>query len=156
MSQIRQKQEWLNERLQQTFPHERLLWTRASGCRGCWVVVKQASFGSWLAVRGGNAFRVTPNDTLWLVLLWCSPAAMCPSCYTELSLSLIMSQWDLLSQLFLINSKEVTLRRDWIGMEAHFHHIRKNNVSLNHNYEIKKTSKDIEVIIMRKMSQFMR
>lgn len=26
-------------------------------------------------------------------------------------------------------------------MEAHFHHIRKNNVSLNHNYELKKVNR---------------
>lgn len=55
--------------------------------RGFWVVVNQGSFGSSLAVRGGNEFRVTPNDTLWLVALWSSPAAMCPPCYTQLSLS---------------------------------------------------------------------
>lgn len=106
----------------QTFPHERLLWTRASGSRGCWVVAKQASFGSWLTVRGGNAFRVTPNDTLWLVLLWCSPAAMCPSCYTELSHSLsLLLQFKLIMSHFTYSkqAREKSLMRSLVSILSH-------------------------------------
>lgn len=115
---MQQKLQSLNERLQKTSVTLTDLppLSRCQRRQGFWVVVNQGSFGSCLAVRGGNEFRVTPNDTLWLVALWSSPAAMCPPCYTQLSLSLMSRfthskhhQWDRLwgSQLFLIQNKEM-------------------------------------------------